>query len=293
MLVFWGVCYFSSLTILAFIYFKQVKSKSYLKSLYQSKTSSVKTISFIDFLAIRRKWGKIKLYLVTSIPTVVFVFGAVIMLVYFLNSVTFNFPLYVHLPFSVIVSFLVVLVKISNSRRNEFEIEFMKCIEIFIASVSSGMTIANSIYEVGQQNRSMLGQSFKDGYARLSVGEHLGNIFTTWQKLFPYKEMYYLCMLLKISEDTGSDLKYSLVNLKSLVVKSQKFNKQKSAKTAEVRMSAKVLVVIPILFIVFIKYMDPTGFEMLITSGKFVFYTCVTTIIVGVLIIWYMLRGIK
>lgn len=64
--------------------------------------------------------------------------------------------------------------------------------------------------------------------------------------------------------------------------------------TSEARMSVKVLVIIPVFFFFFIKFVSPDNFDILIgtDSGRFILYYAVGSILTGIWLVWMMMNKV-
>lgn len=206
--------------------------------------------------------------------------------------------LYLQIDVSVFLSalavFFIFVVWFLGKRHNRqvFEDSFPEVIQVVNSAISAGIGILQAIERCGENVQGEFGTEFKNIYKRLSIGEDVDSIFLDSYSRYPYKEYYYFITIIKLNLSRGGQLKEVITRLSRIIADSKKMEKRKRALTSEARMSAMIVACFPIGFMIFMRFMMPQDFEFLLTNpkGQMIFYYVLGSEILGMLIIWLLMR---
>lgn len=83
-----------------------------------------------------------------------------------------------------------------------------------------------------------------------------------------------------------------IMRLGRVIADSKKMEKKKSAMTSEARMSAMIVASFPVAFFIFMKFMMPENFDFLLNDpgGRMILYYVLGSEVLGMLIIWWLMR---
>ncbi len=178
---------------------------------------------------------------------------------------------------------------------NMFEEAFPDALNMLASAVSAGESIMHAIMYVGKSLDGDVGAEFKIMGERLQLGESPDEVFRKSCERFPYPSFQFFVITLRANMHRGGQLKDVISRLNRLMFDARTVDKKKYALTAEARISAKIVGVIPFLFLLFMQYMSPENYEyvMFHPDGRPVLYYLLVSEAIGMLIIWKLMRGVR
>lgn len=190
---------------------------------------------------------------------------------------------------------LIYYFKLKRVREQTFKDEFPDALSILAGAVSTGHSITHAFEYVGKQLNNDIGREFKSIGNRLLIGEDIDDVLTRSSNSFPYSEYFFFITAIKISLHRGGQIKETLNIISRLMFDSRRMEKKKYALTAEARLSAKILLSLPIIFIIFLRFASPENynFVMFEEQGRPIFYYVVISELIGFSFIWSLLNGVK
>jgi tight adherence protein B len=95
-----------------------------------------------------------------------------------------------------------------------------------------------------------------------------------------------------VSMQLGGQLRVLIGRLSRIITNSKNMARRKAALTSEARTSAKIVAAIPLLFFCGMKYFSPENFDFIIhdSIGRLILYYVIASELIGMAIIWYLLR---
>ncbi|MDU8924171.1 type II secretion system F family protein [Pasteurellaceae bacterium LIM206] len=181
-----------------------------------------------------------------------------------------------------------------GQRRNKkiFEEMFPEVIQILNSATSSGAGLLQALGHCGRDIPGQLGNEFKNIHKRLSIGEDPHSVFEDSYTRYPYKEFYFFITIVRINLDKGGQIREVIARLGRVIADSKKMEQKKKAMTSEARMSAMIVGAFPVIFFILMKFMMPENFDFVINdpNGQIVLYYVLGSEILGMLIIWWLMR---
>ena len=173
-----------------------------------------------------------------------------------------------------------------------FDNAFPEVIQILNSATSSGAGLLQALERCGRDVSGQLGDEFKIIYKRLAIGEDPMSVFDDSYTRYPYKEFYFFITIIRTNLSKGGQMREVISRLGRVVADSKKMEQKKNAMTSEARMSAYIVAAIPLSFFVFMKFAMPDNFEFLINDpkGRYVLYYVFGSEMLGMLIIWWLMR---
>lgn len=206
--------------------------------------------------------------------------------------------LHLNLQFTLPVIFVLTLYALYLRRkkkiRKEFETEFSEALNIINSSIRAGNSVIQGIEQCGQKMVGIVGEEFNQVALRLEIGEEPENVFMDSYARLPYREYYFFIIAVLINMKGGGQVKEVMSRLSSLISNGRIIERKKFAMTSEVRMSIKILTAIPIFFFYFMKFQSPASFDILLNHpiGQLLLYYSISSILLGLLIVWMMMNKI-
>lgn len=177
----------------------------------------------------------------------------------------------------------------------KFEEAFPDALNVLASAVSSGESIMHAIIYVGKVLDGDVGKEFKIMGDRLQMGETPDDVFRKSCKRFPYASFQFFVITLRANMHRGGQLKDVITRLNRIMFDARAIDKKKFALTAEARASAKIVAAIPFIFIVMMQYITPDNynFVMFEPEGRPILYYVLSSEVIGIGIVWGLLRGVR
>ncbi|WP_053111886.1 type II secretion system F family protein [Photobacterium swingsii] len=152
-----------------------------------------------------------------------------------------------------------------------------------------------AIQFVGNKLDSIVGQEFKWVGQRLQIGESPDDVFRRSCQNCPYKSYRFFIITLRANMIRGGQLKEVMTRLNRVLFDARSVEKKTNAMTSEARISAKIVGAIPFAFLLIMKFMQPDNFDFVIQDpdGRYILYYMLASEVVGMSIIYVLMRGIK
>lgn len=301
MITFFFVILFILGVIQIISYYKQTQR---LKRLYDNDFNS-KTISFSDKMTgytlgmaltnlcndvYRHMKGKNKSDAMKNI----FTFLAILTAGLYINNIYFKISCFLFFPFFTIILLYILYLRSKKTARMEFESGFAEALNIINSSVSAGNSLLHAIELSGQKVKGIVGDELKIVSQRLEIGEDIEHVFMDSYKRLFYREYFFFVIAVLINMKGGGEIKEVISRLSKLISNGRIMYRKKYAKTSEPRASIKILIMIPIGFFFFLKFLSPENFDILLNdpTGRIVLYYCIASELFGLFIVWSMMNKI-
>lgn len=200
----------------------------------------------------------------------------------------------IFLPVLTVITLYGLYLRSKKATRLEFEEGFAEALNIINGSVSAGNSLLHAIEQCGQKIEGIVGDEFKMVSQRLEIGEEVERVFMdSYQRLF-YREYFFFIIAVLINMKGGGEVKEVISRLSKLISNARIMYRKKYAKTAEPRASIKILVMIPIGFFFFLKFLSPENFDILLNdpTGRMILYYCIASELFGLFCVWSMMNKI-
>ena len=182
-----------------------------------------------------------------------------------------------------------------TKRRRDFENTFPDALNILMSAVTAGDSLMQAISYVGDVMDNSIGQEFKLMGDRLKLGESPEVVLKRSCKNYPYPEFLFFTVTLRANITRGGQLKGVLARLIRVLVDARTLEKKKMAMTSEARISAKIVAVIPLIFMVMLNYVNPenVNFVLYDPAGRQVLFYVLGSEFFGLFIVWLLVRGVR
>ncbi|OOF69800.1 type II secretion system F family protein [Rodentibacter caecimuris] len=191
-------------------------------------------------------------------------------------------------------TFFIFSVWYLGQRRNKkmFTEIFPDVIQILNSAITSGAGLLQALDRCGKDLPGSLGNEFRNIHRRLAIGEDPVAVFDDSYIRYPYKEFYYFIIIIRTNLSRGGQIREVITRLGRLIVDTKKMEKKKKAMTSEARISALIVACFPIGFFIFMQFFMPENFDFLInnSSGRLVLYYVFGSELLGMIIIWWLMR---
>lgn len=212
----------------------------------------------------------------------------------YVNMEYLNFSNVVITNITLLATIYILYMRQVKKYRREFERDCSEALNIINSAVRVGRPVLQGFEECSRVIDSDFGREFKRILMRLDIGDDPERIFMDSYEKFPYSEYFSFVITVLINMKGGGQVSEVMSRLTMLISASKTLDRKKIAMTAEARMSVKVLVIIPVFFFFFLKFVAPDNFEILIgtDAGKYILYYALTSILIGLFIVWSMMNKV-
>lgn len=182
---------------------------------------------------------------------------------------------------------------LQKREKKQFEEAFPDALNMLASAVSAGESIMHAIVYVGRSLEGDVGKEFKRMGERLQMGESADSVFRKSCDRFPYPAFHFFVITLRANMQRGGQLKEVISRLNRLMFDNRAIEKKKYAMTSEARTSAKIVAVIPFIFLFSMKFLSPQNYEFIMfnPSGKPLLYYLIVSETIGLTIVWMLMRG--
>jgi tight adherence protein B len=177
---------------------------------------------------------------------------------------------------------------LSRRRKNQFLENFPNALDMIRRALRSGHSVERAIEMVAAQEQGLVGESFRTITERMRLGETLEAVLTEMSNKVGVDEFRMFSIVLILQRETGGSLSEATENFSKIIRARQNLRKKVKALTAEARVSAIILTLIPffILGSVYISsphYLDPLLYnpagQKVLVGGALMMTTGIVTIL--------------
>lgn len=184
---------------------------------------------------------------------------------------------------------------LKSRRERDFEESFPVALNLMTSAVSSGESLTHAISYVGATLEGRVAREFANMGKRLQLGEAPEDVFRKACGRLPYPMFFFFVMTLRANMERGGQLKDIIQRLNKLMFNIRAIDKKKSALTAEARTSAKIVAAIPFIFMIVMRFFSPENYDFIMSDsrGRMLLYYMFASEMIGILIIWGLMRSAR
>lgn len=226
---------------------------------------------------------------------VAFYFGTIMGVMSYVNQQFLHFDHYWLPTISLVFGFFFGWQSLVNKRRKDFEMTFPDALNMMMSAVAAGESVTKSIGYVGKTLDNDIGRVFLHMSEHLQLGESPEQVFKRACKKVPYPAFLFFIVTIRANMTRGGQLKSVMARLIRVLVDARTLEKKKMAMTSEARLSAKVVAIIPVLFMCLLNYINPGDVDFILTDpkGRLVLYYVLCSEFIGLFIVWLLVRGVR
>lgn len=225
-----------------------------------------------------------------------FFFIVIAVVTWAINSSMFYLPILKIMPLTLVVSVFLLNSFLQQREENRFEEEFPICLGLISNAVSAGESLAKAIVYAGEQlDEAVLGKEMKKMGERLLLGEEPDEVFRKSCKRFNYASFHFFIITLRVNLNKGGQLKDVISRLNRMMFVTRTMDKKMLALTSEARISAKIVVAIPFIFLFGLRFISPDNFNFVMheEAGQPILYYVLISEFIGISIIQWLVKGFK
>lgn len=205
----------------------------------------------------------------------------------FLNHKYINYDIYVVIPVGLFVSIAAICIIRKKKLKTEFYANFPEALNIITGLIASGYAITTTFKNCANSVDGIVGETFKEMNDRLEVGDSVENVMLNSYMQLPFPEYYFFILTVMVNLDSGGELKEIFGRLSKMLTNNRIMAKTRDGKTAELRMTMYILGVMPFLFILVLRFVSETNYNLLMSTdgGRYILYYVIGSVTFGFLLI--------
>lgn len=218
-----------------------------------------------------------------------------LILVVTVNHYFFALPDLLVIPATLLLASIIGIFVLRHLVWKHFNDNFPDALNLLASAVSAGESLMHAIIYVGKQMNNDVGREFKRMGERLQIGEAPHIVLKRACVRFPFPEFIFFAITLKANIERGGQLRDIISQLNRVMFDARSLEKKKNAMTAEARMSAKIVFVIPFAFMIMMRFLSPDNFNYIFHDelGQYILYYVLASEAIGMIIIYALMRGVK
>lgn len=152
-------------------------------------------------------------------------------------------------------------------KKKRIEQDLLNAIIIMNNAFRSGMSMMQAIEIVSKELKGPISQEFKKMHLEIGYGLSLDVVFERFSKRVESEEVNYITSSLSILNKTGGNIIKVFSSIEKMLFDKRKLKQEMKSLTSSARMISKVLLAMPILFVVIITLLQRDYFKILITTN--------------------------
>lgn len=221
-------------------------------------------------------------------PPHVVLFGCgVLAAVVFVLLLLFRAPVLAMLTIPLLIGYLpVVALRMKRDKRlDQFEEQLPEALIMMARAMRAGLPFADALRSTASEMPAPLGPEFSAVFADITYGLGVKDGLINLMARVPSLSLQTMVTAVLVQRETGGNLSELLEKLAAVIRGRQKLYRKVKSLSAEGRMSAWVLVMIPLLLGVMISFSSPTYLPLLLKDpiGQNMLWTMLGLLVVGVI----------
>ncbi|MCK4267367.1 MAG: type II secretion system F family protein, partial [Actinomycetia bacterium] len=183
---------------------------------------------------------------------------------------------------TVILPMLVIQVMIGR-RNKEFDEQLPETLDLLASSMRAGFGLQQAIVSAGEEAKPPMGQELKRIANQTQMGMPLESSLRKMAERIGNKSFKWVVLAIAIHQETGGNLAEILDNLAESLRQRQTVYRQIKGLTAEGRLSASILFVLPLIESLLLFYANPGYMTTLVTTvpGILMLMVAMTLMVLG------------
>lgn len=212
----------------------------------------------------------------------------------YININFLEFPMMLVVIASCLLAIIAIYLYLIKKLKADFDGNFPEALNLIVGIVSSGNSLSQGLHEAGEKISGIVGEVFREISRRLDIGDDTERVLMDSYKKLPFKEYYFFTLVLVVNMQGGGEIKEIMYRLSKMINSSKVLERNRDGKTAELRMTVKILSFLPIGFIGMLYLISEENFYFLTKdpTGRLVLYYVIGSVFIGRSIIRGMINSV-
>jgi tight adherence protein B len=194
-----------------------------------------------------------------------------------------HFPMMLVVIASCFLSIIAIYLYLMKKLKADFDGNFPEALNLIVGIVSSGSSLSQGLHETGEKISGVVGEIFREISRRLDIGDDTERVLMDSYKKLPFKEYYFFTLVLIVNMQGGGEIKEIMYRLSKMINSSKVLERNRDGKTAELRMTVKILSCLPFGFIGMLYLISKENFYFLTEdpTGRLFLYYVIGSVFIG------------
>jgi len=184
-------------------------------------------------------------------------------------------------------------VNLLRARRfKKFVKEFPNAIDVIVRGVKSGLPAVDCLRIISIESQNPVREEFREIVEDQTLGLPLDQAIQQLPERIPLSEAKFFAIVISMQSRTGGSLSEALGGLSKVLRERQKIQAKIRAMSAEAKTSAGIIGALPVVVLILLHFLSPNYIEPLFITfaGKVILAACVVWMLMGVFVMWKMIR---
>jgi tight adherence protein B len=179
-----------------------------------------------------------------------------------------------------------------SRRLAKFAKEFPNAIDVIVRGVKSGLPVVDCLRIISVEASEPIRSEFKELVEDQTLGLPIDQAVQRLPKRIPLAEAKFFAIVISLQSRTGGSLSDALGGLSKVLRERQKMQAKIRSMSAEAKASAGIIGSLPVAVLVLMKIASPGYIDFMFTTlaGQIILGGSVAWMMVGVLVMWKMIR---
>lgn len=158
----------------------------------------------------------------------------------------------------------IIIRNMSISRRRKFESQLVDALMLLVGVLKAGMSLNQAFEVLVEEMPAPISHEFALLVRENKMGVELGDCLTHLKQRMPVEDLGLISTAIGIVRDTGGDLTEVLEKLVFTIREKKKLSDRVRALTIQGRLQGYIMMVLPIAFSIFIYFVSPNNFQIML-----------------------------
>ncbi|MFA5276050.1 MAG: type II secretion system F family protein [Candidatus Omnitrophota bacterium] len=158
----------------------------------------------------------------------------------------------------------IIIKNMAIARRNKFENQLVDALMLIVGALKAGMSLSQAFEVLVEEMPVPMSHEFALLVRENKMGVDLNDCLNHLKKRMPVEDLSLINTAIGIVRDTGGDLTEVLEKLVFTIREKKKLQDRVRALTVQGRMQGYIMMVLPIAFGVFIYFVNPNNFQIML-----------------------------
>lgn len=158
----------------------------------------------------------------------------------------------------------IIIGNMALDRRRKFASQLVDALMLLVGALKAGMSLNQAFEVLVEEMPAPISHEFALLVRENKMGVELSDCLTHLKQRMPVEDLDLIATAIGIVRDTGGDLTEVLENLVATIREKKKLNDRVRALTVQGRLQGYIMMVLPIAFSIFIYFVNPSNFRILL-----------------------------
>ena len=181
----------------------------------------------------------------------------------------------------------IIIKNMSSRRRNKFRGQLVDALMILSGSLKAGMSLNQALEVLVEEMPAPISDEFSLVIKENKMGISMEDCLAHLKQRIPVDDLELITVAIGIVRETGGDLTEVFDNLVFTIREKQKLTNRVRALTVQGRLQGYIMMLLPIAFTVFIYFINPNNFKILLEDklGQTLLTWAVISEFIGIILI--------